>query len=58
MANIVEYSLKQQTVTDRCWGKDHCTAALQFNKTGLETKEENMLFFVCSEAAPYKIVKL
>ena len=27
--------LKQRTLTDRCWGKDHCTAALQFYKFGL-----------------------
>ena len=39
------------------WGKDHCTAGLQFNKTGLY-QGRNYVVFVCSEATESKLVKL
>ena len=39
------------------WGKDHCTAGLQFNKTGTDHKRTYILF-LCSEPVEYKLVKL
>ena len=50
----VEFSQRTLTVG----GKDHSTAGLQFNKTGLVDQQRNMLFFVGSEAAKFKLVNL
>ena len=47
---------RHRTPTDEL-GKDHCTAGLQFDKSGL-AKKENMLLFVCIEAVQSKLVKL
>ena len=47
--------LNQKTL--KKWGKDHCTACLQFNKTGFD-QNEKMLLFVSGEAVESKPVKL
>ena len=36
------------------WGEDHCTAVLQFNKTGLD-QQRKVVVSVCNEAAESKL---
>ena len=40
------------------WWKDHCTAGLQFNKTGFDQKIKYVVICICCEAAESKLVKL